>query len=576
MKKFLLSMALTMSAGAVMAATVELDVNNATDFQGTYNEEKPAEGSSYGEAANYKPLQSLKIGDYTFTFTSTNTNAGSQPAYYYSMSTSKNQTQTIRVYGQTTMTVTAPADAAMGQIKLNGSNGKDDLTVTATPGAATYSSQVVTWANSEAVNSVSLTFSGSFRIKTIEISSEGGTVVTPPAPTTGAGFDLDFTQGMGGFTFEQGTIPEGLTYVWSQGNKYGLVASGYKDAPHATDAWAISPVVDLTDVEEPTFFFSQATNQFKLNGQNIAIEEALKMISVNIREEGGEWTALAVPTPPTSLSWTFVESGNIDLSAYIGKKVQIGFHYTSTDEIAGTWEIKTARLGVKGGGGDNPNPNPNPGNDYPLVVNDAYDIIAGEFIDEVPAEGDKYATAAHYQPLEECKIGDYTFTFTSTSENDNQQPALYLPMSTSTTGNKNFRVYVGSTMEITAPEGAQMTAIAVDGSNADSGVTCTADFGTATFDGNKLNWEYAEGTNTVKWTFNKKYRMYGFNIKCLGGSGVETVEEVVAIYVDCNNIVAPAGAQVYSINGVRVNGENLAAGLYIVRVNDKAVKVLVK
>ena len=43
---------------------------------------------------------------------------------------------------------------------------------------------------------------------------------------------------------------------------------------------------------------------------------------------------------PAQLSWTFVGSGNVSLSAFAGKKIQIGFKYTSTAAKAGTWEVK--------------------------------------------------------------------------------------------------------------------------------------------------------------------------------------------------------------------------------------------
>ncbi|MDE6178847.1 MAG: hypothetical protein K2F86_06740, partial [Duncaniella sp.] len=70
-------------------------------------------------------------------------------------------------------------------------------------------------------------------------------------------------------------------------------------------------------------------------------EDARKETSVCIREEGtSAWTALTVPEYPATQGWGFVASGDIDLKAYAGKKVQIGFRYTSTASKAGTWEFK--------------------------------------------------------------------------------------------------------------------------------------------------------------------------------------------------------------------------------------------
>ena len=60
---------------------------------------------------------------------------------------------------------------------------------------------------------------------------------------------------------------------------------------------------------------------------------------------------------------------------------------------------------------------------------------------------------------------------------------------------------------------------------------------------------------------------------------VQSVEGVVLdqpIAIVGNNIIAPEGADIYTIGGVRVNGENLASGVYVVRVAGKSFKVIVK
>ena len=42
----------------------------------------------------------------------------------------------------------------------------------------------------------------------------------------------------------------------------------------------------------------------------------------------------------TNSDYTFVTSGKIDLSAYVGGMMQFAFRYTSSTDAAGTWEIK--------------------------------------------------------------------------------------------------------------------------------------------------------------------------------------------------------------------------------------------
>ncbi len=189
MKKLLLS-ALCF-AGAVSMATAAdtvLDVNNASNFDGTLIEEKPAEGSSNGEAKHYSPINSLEIDGYKFSFTKGG--AGSNPAYYWSMSTSATQQQTIRVYGKAdkdgnTMTITAPEGVTFGTIEFTGSNGAANGVVNASVGACEMTSKTeMTWKNETAVNTVTLTFKQNFRITKMTVKSEGGVVTPPEEPET--------------------------------------------------------------------------------------------------------------------------------------------------------------------------------------------------------------------------------------------------------------------------------------------------------------------------------------------------------------------------------------------------------
>ena len=129
---------------------------------------------------------------------------------------------------------------------------------------------------------------------------------------------------------QDGTVPEGLTYVWNWDTKYTcLKGSAYYQKAFGADIYAISPVIDLAGVEKPTLSFKEATNY--LNGN-------LEAFSVNVREENGTWTVLGNPSADTD-KFTFVDT-TYNLEAYAGKKIEIGFRYTSTDEAAGTWEIK--------------------------------------------------------------------------------------------------------------------------------------------------------------------------------------------------------------------------------------------
>lgn len=142
----------------------------------------------------------------------------------------------------------------------------------------------------------------------------------------------------GSFTVEDVTQPVSGTSVWKF-NSYGAVASGYvSGANYASESWLLSPEVSLSGYKSVILNFDQAANYFT------DAATANSETSVWIREQGGTWTQLTIPSPFTKLSWTFVNSGDIDLAAYIGKTVQIGFKYTSTATKAGTWEVKNVTV----------------------------------------------------------------------------------------------------------------------------------------------------------------------------------------------------------------------------------------
>lgn len=182
--------------------------------------------------------------------------------------------------------------------------------------------------------------------------ADGGTVdPTPdpdPTPTPEAEgiFSETFTESLGDFTIDNKVLPEGSDYVWNwAGKNFGAKASSYVNKQNlAAEAWLISPVIDLNGYKDCKLTFSHAANFFK-DAETFHAQTAVK-----VRTEGGEWTDLAYEGEPGYTSWTFVDA-SASLAAYDGQKIQIAFVYTSTTEVAGTWEIKNFKVdGSKGTG----------------------------------------------------------------------------------------------------------------------------------------------------------------------------------------------------------------------------------
>lgn len=168
------------------------------------------------------------------------------------------------------------------------------------------------------------------------LDSQGGD--TPVTPTEGQLFSSlseKDSELSAGWTIDN-VNTGGLENVWSWRvyNSAGyLNGSGFSNgAAIATEAYAISPVIDLTGATGIAMSFDHAAK----------FQTTLKTLcGLVVREEGSKtWTALTVPTWPEAGAWTFVNSGAISLEAYAGKKIQVGFKYSSSADGADTWEIK--------------------------------------------------------------------------------------------------------------------------------------------------------------------------------------------------------------------------------------------
>ena len=153
-----------------------------------------------------------------------------------------------------------------------------------------------------------------------------------------------FGTNQGAFTIENKVLPEGATYVWAFASGYGMKASAYVNKTnYASESWLVSPKFDCTNATALTLSFSEAANFFT-NAENVSA-----YTSVKVKEVGTDtWTDLTLSARASGKAWTFTDGITADLSAYVGKKMQIAFVYTSSAELAGTWEVKNFELKGKG------------------------------------------------------------------------------------------------------------------------------------------------------------------------------------------------------------------------------------
>ncbi len=166
---------------------------------------------------------------------------------------------------------------------------------------------------------------------------------TPDVPGVSALWTSAFANNMGGFTLDNKVMPAELSYVWKYDSYGYMKASAYANSTrYATEAWLVSPVLNLANATDCSLVFDQAANHFTSQ------ENFLAACKVMVKESTAtDWTELAYEGFPAGNSWTFVTS-TADLKAYAGKSIQLAFVYTSTSDIAGTWELKD--LTIEGNG----------------------------------------------------------------------------------------------------------------------------------------------------------------------------------------------------------------------------------
>lgn len=168
------------------------------------------------------------------------------------------------------------------------------------------------------------------------------TVTTPALDVVKEPYSESFETGFGSFVLDNVNLSEGLSYVWSIDKKYKCAkASAFvnkKNLP--SESWLVSPWIELSAAEViRSLYFDHAVSKYFGN----VSEEATLWIKV----EGGDWTqitSIAYPEVPQDKSFSPFETQVVSLAGYEGKKIKVGFKYVSTDEAAGTWEIRNFKV----------------------------------------------------------------------------------------------------------------------------------------------------------------------------------------------------------------------------------------
>lgn len=191
----------------------------------------------------------------------------------------------------------------------------------------------------------------------VTVNGEGTPATTDPGtdPTepTDAIFFESFATGQGDFTIYdvKNTKPEGDNHsVWYHNSKYKQMAAGASSRNddgtytyYDTEAWLISPAIDLSNASTATFTFDHAGKQFGAPTTNLTVQASSNYTEGDVK--AAEWTELTIPNHLSGETNDFKSAGDMDLAAFCGQaNVRIAFKYTSTTTAAGNWYIQNVKV----------------------------------------------------------------------------------------------------------------------------------------------------------------------------------------------------------------------------------------
>jgi len=133
------------------------------------------------------------------------------------------------------------------------------------------------------------------------------------------------------------------SWYWSSYSGDGFAKmSGYSSGNHANEDWLVTKGIDITGsnvvMEISHAIKFKSTEVF---GQDLAVKISTDFDGVDVTK--ATWTNLTLDVWPAGDSYDLVNS-TVSLDDYVGKKVYIGFYYTSTDAGATTWEVSKVTI----------------------------------------------------------------------------------------------------------------------------------------------------------------------------------------------------------------------------------------
>ena len=145
--------------------------------------------------------------------------------------------------------------------------------------------------------------------------------------------------GFGSFSPEDVTLPEELSYIWTEDAQYGAKGSAYVKVAYEAESWLTSPSIDLTQEKQAILSFDY-TLRYGVPG---SYEDQFYLM-VNDGEKSTRVDIPGMPTEDPKFKW---QSALVDLSDFCGKMIQVAFVYNTIDNYDTSGKLQAPTVEVK-------------------------------------------------------------------------------------------------------------------------------------------------------------------------------------------------------------------------------------
>lgn len=125
------------------------------------------------------------------------------------------------------------------------------------------------------------------------------------------------------------------------GSNYYAVMNGFANGSNENEDWLISKEIDMIGMSQINLTFD---SDVRYSGTPL---KAFVTDNYTGSPATTSWTELSPVWDTNSGAFGFVNSGNVSLNSFAGKKVRIAFKYVSTTSAANTWEIDNVKVKAK-------------------------------------------------------------------------------------------------------------------------------------------------------------------------------------------------------------------------------------